>query len=467
MISHLFLRLKKDGERTMSIFKASDIRGPYPEEINEEVAYKIGFTFASSVKSSSLVVAQDNRLSSASLARSLLKGITDSGKNVIYLGEVDSPGLYFASGKYNMPGVMVTASHNPAQYNGFYLVDKGARPIYQKNGLKKIEKLFARLKTKENKNMGRVTKVNIKPAYKKYILDLAKKYAPNIHSMKIVLDTGNGAGSIMAKEIFDAFPQVKVIPLFFELDGHYPNRGPDPTVEKNLEPLRKKVVREKADFGLAFDADADRVALVDENGNIVPGSIIGCLLAENMLNNMKKEKIICSIGCTRALREIIEKHKSQYIREKVGHSFISDHMRKVSALLGIEQTGHFFYRSTNYAECPMLTSLILCHIFSQKKKPMSEIMKPYQKYYMTQEINFPVTNSKEITVKLKKYLKKAYKTKIDTFDGLYIETPQLWFRIRPSQTEPALRLTLEGMSKSAVDAERKKLHAIIRSFMKE
>lgn len=449
----------------MSIFKASDIRGIYPKELDEKFAYKIGFVFASYVKGNSLVVGRDNRVSSPDLAVALLEGMRDAGKDVVYIGPIDSPGFYFASWKFKMPGMMITASHNPATYNGFYLVESGARPIYQKNGLKKIEQRYNKIKVKRKSKVGALSMIDIKPYYKEAILGLVKH---RIKPMKIVLDAGNGIGGVMAEKIFSEFPQINLVPLFFELDGRYPNRGPDPTVESNLLTLQKKVVKEKADFGLAYDGDADRVALVDEKGSIVQGSITGALIAEYLLSHSrKKEKIVCSIGCTKALREVVEKYKSTYIRERVGHSFISDHMHHTGALFGVEQTGHFFYRDTHYAESPLLTSLLLCSIYSASKKKMSQLLEPYKKYYMTSEINFPFKNSKKIILKLQKKLKEMYKTKMDTFDGLYIETPDLWFRIRPSQTEPALRLTLEGKSKSHVDVERKKLESIIKSVMKE
>jgi phosphomannomutase len=445
----------------MGIFKANDIRGIYPYELNEKEAYKIGQAFTQYVKAQTIVLGRDNRISSPALAKATMQGIIEAGKNVIDIGVVDSPALYYSSWKLNMPGLMVTASHNPAEYNGFYIVDKQAVPIYQGNHLNDLEKIYQKQK-RIQKKLGDVTRIYIKPEYKQHILSF---HEYKMKPMKIVVDAGNGMGSVIAGELLKEFPEIQVIPLFFESDGRFPHRGPDTTVEKNLQPLIKQVRDKKADFGLAFDGDADRVAFVDEKGEIIGGSITGALIADYLLKNTKKEKIVASIGCSRMLTEVIQKHKAEHVREKVGHSFISDRMRKIKALFGVEQTGHFFYRNNFYTESPMITMLLVCSIYSEHNKKMSHLIENYKKYYMTQEINFPIENANKFMPKFKHELKKMYKTKIDTFDGLFIELKDLWFRIRPSQTESALRLTLEGKSKEQVDHEKTKLEALIKKTL--
>jgi len=445
----------------MSVFKANDIRGIYPSELNEKEAYKIGQAFSQFTKSKTIVIGRDNRMSSPALTKETMRGIIDAGKNVLDIGIVDSPALYYASWKLNMPGMMITASHNPAEYNGYYLVDK-AVPIYQANSLPKLEKMYKKI-TPIKSPLGEVARIYIKPEYKKHIL-LFDNYS--IKPLKIVVDAGNGVGSLIASEIFKEFPQIEMIPLFFASDGRFPNRGPDTTVASNLNQLSKKVLQTKADFGIAFDGDADRIAFVDEKGQIIGGSVTGALVADYLLAKSKSDTVVASIGCSRMLTEIIKKHNGKHIREKVGHSFISDHMRRSNALFGVEQTGHFFYRDNFYTESPMITALLVCTIYSKSKNKMSDLVSHYNRYYMTQEISFHIDNAKKFMPQFEKELKAMYKKRIDKFDGLFVELKDLWFRIRPSQTESAIRLTLEGTSKAQVDAEQQKLKSLIQKVLK-
>jgi Phosphomannomutase len=332
-----------------SIFKANDIRGIYGRELKNYDAKKIGSVFAEFTKSNEIIVGRDNRISSPALYKSIVRGITDVGSSVIDIGVIDSPGTYFASHLMKKPCIMITASHNPAQHNGFYLCKKDGESIFIHNGLKEIEKNFAKGKIRYSRQKGKVIKKNIWNDYIKHIMSFINK--SKIKDMKIVIDPGNGVGAIIAEKIYNQIPQIKVSKINFYQDGRFPNRSPDTSVPKNLKDLCDAVKKEFADFGFAFDGDADRIAFVNEKGIVIEGSIIGALLIDNIFKeNIKNEKIIYSIGCSKIVEEIIKKRGAKPIREKVGHSFINASMRKYNALFGVEHTGHYFYRENFFTE---------------------------------------------------------------------------------------------------------------------
>ncbi len=446
-------------ERAMSIFKANDIRGIYGKELYDSDACQLGRVFVRFTKNNQIVVGRDNRKSSPALHKALVKGLMEQGADVIDIGIIDSPGLYFASHHFQKPAMMITASHNPPKHNGFYLCRKDGESIYKDNGLREIEKLFSQTLI-SGKKQGKLIKKPINELYKKHILSFVDN---KIKPMKIVIDAGNGVGSIMTKEIFKHFPQIKLIKLNFKSDGSFPNRGPDTTIEKNLFSLCEKVTSTGADFGCAFDGDADRIAFVDEKGTIIEGSLIGALLAESILKKSnKKEKVVYTIGCSRVVPEVIKENYGQSFREKVGHSFVNARMRTQHALFGIEHTGHYFYRSNFYTESPFITLLKICEIYSEKSRKMSEIMNKYEKYYRTKEISFPAKNQNLSIKKIKNALHTRYKCKIDTFDGLFLDLGTWWFRIRASQTESLIRFTIEGLTKEIVESKKQELIKLIK-----
>ena len=325
----------------MTIFKGNDIRGIYGTELKDEHARKIGQAFVHFLKCNKVVVGRDHRLSSPKLTKVLISGIRDSGADVVDVGMIDSPGLYFASHILKIPAIMVTASHNPPDHNGFYLCMSDARPIYKENGLHEIEKLTKINLAKANKK-GSYKELNIWKEYEKHILSFldTKKIKP----LKVVLDVGNGVGAMIAKRIFSKIPQINLIPMYFKLDGTFPNRASDTSVPENLVKLQQKVKLAKANIGLAFDGDADRVSFIDEKSRFLDGSIIGAILAEYFIQNSeKKETIVYSSRCSRVLPEIVKKFKAQSIEERVGHSFMATRMREKNAIFGIEKTGHYFF----------------------------------------------------------------------------------------------------------------------------
>lgn len=450
----------------MTIFKANDIRGVYGTELHDEHAYALGKAFVTFTKSKTIIVGRDNRLSSPALHKHLVKGITDAGASVLDIGVIDSPGAYFASHTLRKPLIMITASHNPPHHNGFYLCKEDAISIYRDNGLQEIEKMMQNHSTNKIIAKGKIIKKNILPAYIKHLLSCVS--TKKIRSLKIVADAGNGVGAIPARDLFKKISSLKITPLFFSLDGSFPNRSPDTSIEENLKKLGKKVQAVKADFGVAFDGDADRASFVDEKGNVIEGSLIGALLVKKYLESIKKkEKVIYTIGCSRIVPEMIEKKGGVALREKVGHSFVNAHMRKEKAILGIEHTGHYFYRNNFYTESPLITFLVLCEIVSNAQQPLSEIIRPLKKYYMAKEVSLPVKNQMAILEHLKKELGCSnYSCKMDTFDGLYLDCGSYWFRIRASQTEPLIRFVIEGLNKEEVEKQKAQLAEMIKRTMR-
>lgn len=442
----------------MTIFKGNDIRGIYGTELKDSDAYKVASAFVQFTKSKNVVVGRDNRLSSPALHKSLIKGLVDSGANVIDIGLADSPELYFASHHFNIPAIMITASHNPPSHNGFYLCSNNGASIYSENGLKEIEKIVKSNKIIK-KTRGKVTEENIFPLYIKHILSFVN--LSEIKPLKIVIDAGNGMGARVSEEIYKNIPQIQAIKMFFNSDGSFPNRGPDTTIEENLEKLRKRVIKEKADLGLAFDGDADRLAIVDEKGEIIEGSLIGTLLVDHLLKNSKNKRVVYTIGCSQIMRETIIKNQGKGFKERVGHSFVNARMIKEHAFFGVEHTGHYFYQNNFCTESPLITSLLICKILSKSNNSMSNLIKPYKKYYMTKEISFPTQNPSMTMEKIKSALSLEYNSP-DTFDGLSISSPNYWFRIRPSQTESKIRLVIEGKNRKLVDKIRNELVKMIK-----
>lgn len=449
----------------MSIFKANDIRGVYGKDLHDSDAYTLGNIFVRFTKSKTIIVGRDNRISSPALHKALLRGVTDAGGDVIDIGIIDSPGAYFASHHLKKPVIMITASHNPAPHNGFYLCHANAESIYRDNGLPKLAAMMQKHDLAFSTKKGTVKEIDIFPTYIKHIVSLTKPQKIE-RPLKIVVDAGNGVGAPIAEKILKHIKQIHATKLFFTSDGSFPNRAPDTSIETNLIKLGKKVRQVGADFGIAFDGDADRVAFVDEKGEAVDGSFIGAFLALHLLHEAGKgQKVVYTIGCSRIVPEIIEEGKATAIREKVGHSFVNHTMHSTRALFGIEHTGHFFYKNNFNTESAIITALLVCKLFSYHSKEItfSDVIAPYKKYYRTIEISIPSTNQEKVLEHIKKQLKSTYKRPIDTFDGLYVDIGQVWFRVRASQTESLIRFQAEGHSKTLVEKEVKKIKKIISS----
>lgn len=440
-----------------SIFKAYDIRGIYPNQLNEEIAQAIGFCFAKSVKAKKIIVGRDMRLSSKLIFDALAKGINQAGSKVIDIGLVSTDATYFASGKLNLAAIMITASHNPKEWNGFKLTQAGAVP-FGENDIKKLKQAVTKHKINIKNTKQKIKKINILPNYNKNVLSFIDKN--KIKKLKIVVDAGNGMGGKILSKIYAKLP-CKIIPLYFKLDGSFPNHQPSPIEGKNMVQLQKKVKQTKADFGMAFDGDADRVFFVDEKSNLINGASIVAILAKYFLSRHKGEKIIYDLRCSHLIPELIKANGGQPLISRVGHSFIKKLMKQTKAVFGGELSGHYYFRDNYRADSAMITAVIITQILSASKKNFSAIIKDYIKYYQIEETNSEVKNK---NAKLKEIEEKYKDGKISKLDGITVEYSDWWFNIRPSNTEPLLRLNLEAKNKALMKSKKNELLKLIREI---
>jgi phosphomannomutase len=444
---------EKSMEINPKIFKAYDIRGIYPREINQEVVFKIGQAFIKFLKKKKpeIVVGRDNRLSSPKLFRALIQGMIDQGAKVIDIGLSTTPMVYWATSFYHYDGgIEITASHNPPEYNGLKLVKKNSFPLNQKTGLKEIKRYLFEGKFKKKKG-GEVIKKDVIRDYLKFNLknfDL-EKIAP----LKIVIDTANSVSGNLIPLIFKK-TNCQIYHLFAELDGSFPNHPPDPLIKENLQTLCFTLKKKKADLGIAFDGDGDRICFVDEKGEIIRGDLISTLMAKEILKENPGEKILYDLRSSNILKEKIQESGGIAIMGRVGHSFIKEKMRKENIIFAGEFSGHYYHRDYYFCECPIFVLLKILEIISIQKKPFSQIIKPFKKYFHSGEINFK-TEKKEAILKL---IEKRFRGgKISKIDGLRIDFPDWWFLIRPSQTEPVLRLVIEAKTRKLFNQRKKEL----------
>lgn len=438
----------------MSIFKANDIRGVYGTELRDADAYAIGSAFVRFLRAKRVVVGRDCRVSSPALHAELIRGIVDTGCDVIDSGLIDSPGFYFATHYFGIPGIMITASHNPAHYNGFYLCKKDGESINVSNGLLAIEKLASEPFVK--KARGKVIQKNILSEYTSFVLsfiDITK-----IKPLSLVIDAGNGMGAPIGERVFAQLP-LTITKLFWAMDGRFPHHEPNPIARGALDRLSKEVIRKKADLGIAFDGDADRVTFVDNRGMIVEGSVAGVLLARSCTK--KKDSIIYSSTCSRILPESIKESGGKPLMEHVGHSFMNLRMRKEKAAFGAEDTGHYFYKKAFYTDSGIISALLLCEFLSISKVPLSDLVRSSERYYRLPEI----TLRKQFDLySVEKAIKAMKPNKVQMFDGVRFDFGDAWGSIRTSQTEPVTRIVLEGNDKKSVLALKKKILTLMKRF---
>lgn len=431
-------------ENLDSIFRAYDVRGKYPEEINEETAYEFGLALGrflelkKEVGNRQMMIARDSRISSSALADNLIEGLLNRSFDVIDLGLASTPLLYFAIiSEKAAGGVMITASHNPPDQNGFKPCRFEARPIAASSGLSEIKEIIKK-EEEENftGNLGRISSRKFLDEYLEFLkksVDL-KKLKP----LKIVFDCSNGAIGPEISALVGNLPGQAEI-LFIEPDGDFPGHQPNPQKEENLAVLKEKVLAEKADLGVAFDGDGDRVIFVDEKGEPVRGDFILALLAEETLKK-RPGKIFYEVRSSRVVPEFIKEKRGEPVLGRAGHSNIKEQMRKENIELGGELSGHYFFKETGFTDNALLTALKILEILSKKDKPFSEIVAPLKKYFVSGEINFEATSPASILEKTEKKYSEGFIKKID---GLSVEFPDWWFNLRASNTEPLVRLNLE------------------------
>lgn len=435
------------------IFKAYDIRGIYPSEINAETAGQIAAAIVARFKPKTVVVGRDVRKSQPVLHPALVNGLANQGVNVLDIGLCSTPIFYFAMGTLNADlGVMVTASHNPPEYNGFKLCKKGAIPIGGPDGLYDLPKLINNnMLPALDKKKGIVQSQDIFLEYEKIFLSRTKP-----SNLRVVADTANSMGALETRILAK---RCNLSVLFEELDGNCPNHPANPLVPENLRFVQAEVKKQKADFGIAFDGDADRVMFVDEQGIIVPSDIMLALLCRFY----PKKTILFDVRSTRAVAEEIRKLGGKAVRCRVGHAFIKKQMRELGAVFAGELSGHYYYQEFFTAESSLWTTLLVLRLLDETQQPLSKIAAPIRRFFQSGEINSDV---KEKEGKMKE-LEAHYKelgAKTDWLDGITIEFPDWWCNIRPSNTEPLLRLNLEADSKELCEEKTKEVLELIRKL---
>jgi phosphomannomutase len=442
-----------------AIFKSYDVRGIYPSELNEDVAYQIGRCFVSQLGAKTVVVGRDMRPSGQSLFEAFARGATEAGADVVDVGLVSTDALYFAVGKYGYDGgVMITASHNPATYNGMKFTREQAQAISLETGLAEIRDriLSGSLPAKAAKP-GTVSRVNILDDFAEHCLSFIDR--AKIKPLKIAVDAGNGMAGETVPHVFKHLP-CELIPLYFELDGSFPNHPASPIEPENMVDLQAAVRKHNCDLGVAFDGDADRMFIVDEKAQLIDGSTVTALVALNTLKRHPGSKILYNLICSRSVPELIAKNGGIPIRSQVGHSLIKKTMREEDVVFGGEHSGHFYFRDNWYADSGMIALMECLELFSEAGKPVSEVIAPIDTRFRSGEINSKV---KDIPGKIKGVQEHYKDAQIDFLDGITVSYPHWWMNIRPSNTEPLLRLNVEGDTKELMEQHRDEVLALIRT----
>jgi phosphomannomutase len=444
-----------------AIVKAYDIRGVVPDQLDESVARDVGAAFVRVVGASTIVTAHDMRESSPSLARAFAEGATSQGADVIEAGLGSTDLLYFAAGSLDVPGAMFTASHNPAKYNGIKLCRAGAAPVGQDTGLREIRELVEGGVRAYDGRAGSVSQRDLLADYAAYL----KKLVPGIESIRrltVVVDAGNGMGGLTVPVVFDRLP-IELTPMYFELDGTFPNHEANPIEPENLRDLQAKVRETGADIGLAFDGDADRCFVVDEQGDVVSPSVLTALIAVRELAKEPGATIIHNLITSHAVPEIVREHGGTPVRTRVGHSFIKATMAETDAAFGGEHSGHFYFRDFWRADSGMLAALHVLAALGGQDRPLSQLLSAYTRYVASGEINSEVDDQAARMVAVETTYADRAGVEIDHLDGLTVQLPdRSWFNLRPSNTEPLLRLNIEAPDAAAMSAVRDEVLAIVR-----
>lgn len=442
-------------ENKRDIYGAYDIRGIYPGEINKEVAYKLGKSFVYLFKTKKVVVGRDQRESSPVLFESLVKGIRSMGCNVIDIGFSTTPLFNYSVGRLKTDGgIMITASHNPKEYNGFKLTREKAVPLNEKE-ISRLGKIVESKNVKEKPKEGNMIEKDLTEDFVKKVVsyaDLPKK------KLKVVVDTGNGMSGLTVPDVFSKLPLSGKY-LYKKIDQTYPNHPANPLEKKNMKDLQEKVVKEKADIGIAFDGDGDRAGFVDEKGKIVNMDLVTALISEYLLKKKRNKgsKVIYDLRSSWVVRDAIKNNGGRPIETRVGHSFIKRKMNDSGAIFAGETSGHYYFRDFYNCENSILAALIVFN--NLKRNSFSEVMSDFQKYYKSEEINFNVDNPEK---KIKEVKRKYSSGKVSTIDGVKIEFEDWWFNLRKSNTEYLLRLNLEAKTKKLRDEKIKELKGLIR-----
>jgi phosphomannomutase len=443
------------------VFKAYDVRGLYPAELDEEGAYAIGRGYVEHFEPRTIAVGRDMRLAAPSMAAAVMDGAADGGADVRDLGMVGTEMLYFAVGELGLDGgVCVTASHNPKEYTGMKIVRRGALPVGGDSGLGDV-RARAMSAFGEIERRGEIAAEDVWPGFVDKCLSFVEEDA--IRPLRVVVDAANGMAGVMLPPVLERLPQLDVVECYFEPDGSFPNHEPNPLLPENREFVVRRTREESADLGVAYDGDADRCFFVDDAGEFVPGDFVTALLAEALLKREPGAKVIYDVRASWGVPRAIEAAGGVPLVNRVGHAFIKHRMRAEGALFGGEVSAHYYFRDFSQADTGVVPFLVMLELISRKGQRLSEILRPFrERYFLTGEINTPVA---DVPLKLQE-LKERYAAqggRISHLDGLSVEFDDWHFNVRPSNTEPLLRLNLEALTPEAMEARRDEVLELIRS----
>jgi len=442
------------------VFKAYDVRGIYPSELDEKGAYAIGRAYAEHFEPKAIAVGRDMRLSSPAMADAAIRGAADAGVDVADIGLVGTEMVYFAVGELGLDGgIMVTASHNPKEYTGMKIVRRGALPVGGESGLLDVrDRALALGDVPRGLTPGHVRTEDVWPAFVERVLSFVDPAA--VKPLRVVVDAANGMAGAMLPPILERLP-VDTVRCYFEPDGSFPNHEPNPLLPENREFITAKVTEERADLGIAFDGDADRCFFVDDSGEFVPGDFVTALLAESMLAKEPGAKIIYDVRASWAVPDTIESRGGVALVNRVGHAFIKHRMRKEDAVFAGEVSGHYYFRDFFKADSGTIPALLMLELVSKSEKRLSEILRPYrERYFLTGELNTPVT---DVALKLQE-LKEHFRSQgeISHLDGISVTARDWHLNVRPSNTEPLLRLNLEALDPELMARKRDEALSVIR-----
>ena len=445
-----------------AIVKAYDIRGTVPDQLDADVAHALGVAFASFTKAPHIVVAQDMRPSGPELVDAFARGVMEQGIDVVLLGLASTDLLYFAAGRLDAPGAMFTASHNPAQYNGIKLCLSGARPVGADTGLEEVKAIAQAVLDGRGplpaERPGRSTHRDLMSAFVDHVVSFIDP--TQLRPLRVVADTANGMGGLVVPAVFERLPIIDLEIMYGELDGTFPNHPADPLQPANQRDLQARVVSGGFDVGLAFDGDADRVFVVDEQGRGISGSTTTAILATSVLRKHPGATILHNLICSRAVPEVIREHGGVPVRTKVGHSFIKQIMAETGAVFGGEHSAHYYFRENFRADSGLIASLLVLDEVSRVQQDLSVVRQPYERYSSSGEINTQVNDANIVLDVVAATFADAQQ---DRLDGLTVDCGPWWFNLRPSNTEPLLRLNLEAPNRDECDQHVAELLALITS----
>jgi phosphomannomutase len=443
-----------------AVFKAYDVRGVYPDELDESLARRVGNAFAHFTGAQHLIVGRDMRPSSEPLAAAFIEGATLAGADVTDIGLCSTDVVYFASGYLDSPGAMFTASHNPARYNGIKLCRAGAAPVGEQSGLTQIREMVESGVTSRGEAPGKVEHRDVLDEFGEHVRSFVDKSV--LRPLKVIADTANGMGGLVVPKVFEGLPFSLTV-LYGDLDGTFPNHPADPIQAENLKDLQRAVLDMGADVGLAFDGDADRVFLVDNLGQPVSGSTTTSIVAKAMLERHPGETIVHNLIVSRAVPEIIRENGGVPVRTRVGHSFIKQVMAETNAIFGGEHSAHYYFRDNWRADSGSIAALLVLQELSRAGVPLSELRKPFERYAQSGEINTRVDDPNAVIERVA----LAYSDRPqDRLDGLTVDGGDWWFNLRPSNTEPLLRLNLEAPDGPSCEAHTREVLALVRGEQK-